>query len=162
MCARRLWWWETSRCPVSFGKGSVCLATWACVTSTSSRTTCQRYRASLGWEVELLEVKIRSLWQNKVILAGHNMTSTDALTLFSVRKSVGELPTERGDLRKTIVAVSKWPWCHWKLWHVCVSGHCYIIHCPSGDLLPICYGYVHENMQAGLFYPPKGLNSLSK
>lgn len=81
---------------------------------------------------------------------------------FFVRKLVGELPTERGDLGKTMATVSKFPWCHWKLWHVCVSRHCYIIHCPRGDLLPICYRYVHQNVQARFFYHPKGLNSLYK
>lgn len=63
------------------------------------------------------------------------------ISLFSVRKLVGELPTERRDLRKTIAPVSQYPRCHWKFWHVRVSRHCYVIHSPGGDLLPVCYRY---------------------
>lgn len=40
-----------------------------------------------------------------------SLISTIQILLF-VRKLVGELPTERGDLGKTMATVSKFPWCH--------------------------------------------------
>lgn len=61
--------------------------------------------------------------------------------LSSVRKHVGQLPAERGDLRETGAAVSGCPWWRGELRHVCVRRHRYIIHSPGGDLLPVCHRY---------------------
>lgn len=56
-----------------------------------------------------------------------------------VRKHVGQLPAERGDLAETGATVTGHPWWNRELWHVRVCRHSYIIYTPGGDLLSICH-----------------------